>query len=128
MYQTLSNIFCAWRTYQALLQVTYRPMSARETAGTAAFAWERQTTSSTPLSRAGSGQTHLHVKYCDEQSGDVYDTMDLITIEALRTHAAFRSSRSFSFTYGTVEVRARLPKGDWLWPGNHSYAYFVLTH
>jgi len=23
---------------------------------------------------------------------------------------------SFSFTYGRVEVRAKLPKGDWLWP------------
>jgi len=23
---------------------------------------------------------------------------------------------SFSFKYGTVEVRAKLPKGDWLWP------------
>jgi len=24
--------------------------------------------------------------------------------------------QSFSFTYGRVEVRAKLPKGDWLWP------------
>ena len=24
---------------------------------------------------------------------------------------------SFSFTYGTVETRAKMPKGDWLWPG-----------
>ena len=23
---------------------------------------------------------------------------------------------SFSFTYGTVETRAKMPKGDWLWP------------
>ena len=26
------------------------------------------------------------------------------------------SVQSFSFTYGRVEVRAKLPKGDWLWP------------
>ncbi len=23
---------------------------------------------------------------------------------------------SFAFTYGRVEVKAKLPKGDWLWP------------
>ena len=27
------------------------------------------------------------------------------------------TSGSFSFTYGTVEIRAQMPKGDWLWPG-----------
>ena len=25
--------------------------------------------------------------------------------------------KSFSFTYGTVEVRAKMPRGDWIWPG-----------
>ena len=30
--------------------------------------------------------------------------------------AALRSVESFYFTYGRVEVRARLPRGDWLWP------------
>ena len=29
------------------------------------------------------------------------------------------TSDSFSFTYGTIEVRAKMPKGDWLWPGNN---------
>lgn len=32
------------------------------------------------------------------------------------TSARLRSSRGFSFRYGRVEVRARMPKGDWLWP------------
>lgn len=27
-----------------------------------------------------------------------------------------RTQKDFSFTYGRVEVRAKLPKGDWLWP------------
>jgi beta-glucanase (GH16 family) len=27
------------------------------------------------------------------------------------------TSNSFSFTYGTVEVRAKMPRGDWIWPG-----------
>ena len=30
--------------------------------------------------------------------------------------ARIRTAESFSFTYGKVEVRARLPVGDWLWP------------
>lgn len=30
--------------------------------------------------------------------------------------ASLRTVQSFSFRYGKVEVRARLPKGDWLWP------------
>lgn len=30
--------------------------------------------------------------------------------------ARIRTAESFSFTYGKVEVRAKLPKGDWLWP------------
>lgn len=30
--------------------------------------------------------------------------------------ARLRTVRSFSFTYGKVEVVAQLPKGDWLWP------------
>ena len=30
--------------------------------------------------------------------------------------ARIRTVNGFTFTYGKVEVRARLPKGDWLWP------------
>ena len=30
--------------------------------------------------------------------------------------ARVRTAESFSFTYGKVEVRAKLPRGDWLWP------------
>eukprot|EP00475_Leptophrys_vorax_P045444 TRINITY_DN941_c0_g2_i5.p1 TRINITY_DN941_c0_g2~~TRINITY_DN941_c0_g2_i5.p1 ORF type:complete len:363 (-),score=111.87 TRINITY_DN941_c0_g2_i5:48-1136(-) len=30
--------------------------------------------------------------------------------------ARIRTVNSFSFTYGRVEIRAKLPKGDWLWP------------
>ncbi|KXN69865.1 glycoside hydrolase family 16 protein [Conidiobolus coronatus NRRL 28638] len=30
--------------------------------------------------------------------------------------ALIRSHEKFSFTYGKVEIRARLPKGDWIWP------------
>lgn len=30
--------------------------------------------------------------------------------------ASLRTAESFHFKYGKVEVRARLPRGDWLWP------------
>jgi len=30
--------------------------------------------------------------------------------------ARVRTTESFSFTYGRVEVVAQLPKGDWIWP------------
>eukprot|EP00004_Rigifila_ramosa_P019839 TRINITY_DN509_c0_g1_i1.p1 TRINITY_DN509_c0_g1~~TRINITY_DN509_c0_g1_i1.p1 ORF type:complete len:408 (+),score=86.88 TRINITY_DN509_c0_g1_i1:41-1264(+) len=30
--------------------------------------------------------------------------------------ARLRTAETFSFRYGRVEVRARLPRGDWLWP------------
>jgi len=30
--------------------------------------------------------------------------------------ARVRSTESFAFKYGRVEIRAQLPKGDWLWP------------
>ena len=30
--------------------------------------------------------------------------------------AKLRTSESFSFRYGKVEVSAKLPRGDWLWP------------
>ena len=30
--------------------------------------------------------------------------------------ARIRTAESFSFKYGRVEVEAKLPKGDWLWP------------
>ena len=40
--------------------------------------------------------------------------------------ARLRSSRGFNFRYGKVEVEARLPVGDWLWPGTSSRLCFVF--
>ena len=37
--------------------------------------------------------------------------------------ARIRTAESFSFKYGRVEVKAKLPKGDWLWP-----AIWMLPH
>lgn len=30
--------------------------------------------------------------------------------------ARIRTKNSFAFTYGRAEIRAKLPKGDWIWP------------
>lgn len=34
--------------------------------------------------------------------------------------ARLRSSRGLNFRYGKVEAEAKLPVGDWLWPGKLS--------
>ena len=31
--------------------------------------------------------------------------------------ARIRSAGRFSFRYGRAEIRAKMPVGDWLWPG-----------
>ncbi|XP_023948455.2 beta-1,3-glucan-binding protein-like [Bicyclus anynana] len=38
--------------------------------------------------------------------------------------ARIRTVQSFNFRYGRVEVRARMPAGDWLWPA----IWFMPTH
>lgn len=34
--------------------------------------------------------------------------------------ARMNTKSTFSFKYGTVEIRAKLPKGDWIYPGMFS--------
>jgi hypothetical protein len=33
--------------------------------------------------------------------------------------ARLRTVNSFAFKYGKVEISAKMPTGDWLWPGNN---------
>jgi beta-glucanase (GH16 family) len=33
------------------------------------------------------------------------------------TSARLHTVNTFGFTYGKVEARARIPAGDWIWPG-----------
>ena len=47
---------------------------------------------------------------CERNAADTGDYINPIRSARLRT------VNSFSFAYGRVEVRAKLPKGDWLWP------------
>ena len=45
-------------------------------------------------------------------------------IQSARIH----TKTSFSFTYGIVEVRAKMPKGDWIWPGIKYTSTLNLRH
>ncbi|KAG8233977.1 hypothetical protein J437_LFUL014496, partial [Ladona fulva] len=50
-----------------------------------------------------------NVKPCSSVAGE-----DIVTpIQSAR----IRTLGSFGFRYGRVEVRARMPRGDWIWPG-----------
>ena len=47
---------------------------------------------------------------CERTSGDGGNYLDPVKSARVRT------AESFSFKYGKVEVKAKLPRGDWLWP------------
>lgn len=54
--------------------------------------------------------TDLNKIYCERQAGGN------IIINPVRS-ARLKTEKSFSFKYGRVEIVAKLPTGDWLWPG-----------
>lgn len=49
-------------------------------------------------------------EYCERQAGGN------IIINPIRS-ARLITRNSFSFKYGRIEVIAKTPEGDWLWPG-----------
>lgn len=60
---------------------------------------------------------HVHVDGCTDQDKQHCDRQaggDVI-INPVRS-ARLRTHNSFSFKYGRVEVIAKIPQGDWLWP------------
>ena len=46
----------------------------------------------------------------------IYRTPGVDIINPIQS-ARLVTKDSFSFRYGTIEVRAKMPKGDWIWPG-----------
>lgn len=42
--------------------------------------------------------------------------------------ARINTRLAFAFRYGHMEVRAKLPAGDWIWPGICLISSFVLMH
>ncbi|KAI6654657.1 Beta-1,3-glucan-binding protein-like [Oopsacas minuta] len=56
--------------------------------------------------------------YCTSQKSDgCFKQSDGVNIINPITSARIRTTNSFSFKYGRIEVRAMLPEGDWIWPG-----------
>ena len=47
---------------------------------------------------------------CDKTAGDGFILNPIIS-------SRLRTLHTFSFLYGRVEARAKIPSGDWIWPG-----------
>ena len=60
---------------------------------------------------------------CERISGAAANGNYLNPIQSAR----IRSINSVSFRYGKVEVRARLPRGDWLWY-EHSVCFSSVSY
>lgn len=58
-----------------------------------------------------SGCTNANLTECGRVSNSSVQSV-INPAQSARIHTKF----SHSITYGRVEVRARLPRGDWLWP------------
>lgn len=56
--------------------------------------------------------TDLNSANCERQAGGS------VIINPVRS-ARLTTQKSFSFKYGRVEVIAKVPQGDWLWPGKN---------
>lgn len=41
--------------------------------------------------------------------------------------ARLSTKESFYFRYGKIEIRAKFPEGDWLYPGKYSFDYITLV-
>jgi len=59
------------------------------------------------------------ISRCDSVAGDEI-------INPIQS-ARIRTINSFSFVYGTVEIRAKMPRGDWIWPGKYNYNTKITT-
>lgn len=42
--------------------------------------------------------------------------------------AQLNTKGKFSFKYGKIEVTAKLPEGDWLYPGWHKKYFFIKSN
>lgn len=61
--------------------------------------------------------TDLNKENCDRQAGGN------IIINPVRS-ARLITKDSFSFKYGRAEIIAKIPTGDWLWPGKKKLFLF----
>lgn len=63
---------------------------------------------------------HIHLEDCTDSNKANCDFKagENIIIKPVRS-ARLTTEKSFSFKYGRVEVIAKVPQGDWLWPGKY---------
>lgn len=69
--------------------------------------------------------THTHTYSCKSPTNNEYECRRraaLSTILPPVVSAKLNTKNSFRFRYGRVEIRAKLPKGDWIFPRNLSSA------
>jgi len=59
---------------------------------------------------------NFHVPDCTTKWG-CQGTGDPLNILKPTTSGSVNTKGSFDYTYGRLEIRARMPRGDWLWPG-----------
>lgn len=66
---------------------------------------------------------HIHLEDCTDsnEANCDFKAGGNNIIKPVRS-ARLTTEKSFSFKYGRIEVIAKVPQGDWLWPGeNHTY-------
>lgn len=65
---------------------------------------------------------HIHLKDCTDlnKANCERKAGGNIIINPVRS-ARLTTEKSFSFKYGRIEILAKLPLGDWLWPGKNSF-------
>lgn len=64
-----------------------------------------------------SGRVVIPESECTDSNNNGCDKTGTSTyiINPIRS-ARIDSSQSFAFKFGTLEIRAKMPRGDWLWP------------
>lgn len=65
---------------------------------------------------------HIHLNDCNDANPANCDRQagGNKIINPVRS-ARLLTEKSFSFKYGRVEVIAKIPEGDWLWPGENTF-------
>lgn len=64
---------------------------------------------------------HIHLEGCTDPTPSNCDRQagGNAIINPIRS-ARLTTAKSFSFKYGRIEVIAKIPQGDWLWPGKYA--------
>lgn len=70
-----------------------------------------------------------HIRSCKSPTNNEYECRRkaaLSTVLPPVVSAKLNTKNSFNFRYGRVEIRAKLPKGDWIFPRNLCFCYYLV--